>query len=134
MLGDQTTRNDSVETLQHLFWECPIVNQFWQNLLQLIHEKCHHCTRFYFCPELILFGFANEIYTDRIMDFIILFAKFYIYKCKLNELRPDILSFLRQLKKGFLLKKKFQKSITKAHGLRENGKCIKDYLNLFKHN
>ena len=123
-----------METLQHLFWECPIVNQFWQNLLQLIHEKCHHCTRFYFCPELILFGLANEIYTDRIMDFIILFAKFYIYKCKLNELRPDILSFLRQLKKDFLLKKRFQKSITKVRGLRENGNCIKDYLTLSKHN
>ena len=98
--------NDSVETLQHLLWECPIVNQFWQNLLQLIHEKCHHCTRFYFCPEIVLFGLANEIYTDRIMDFIILFAKFYIYKCKLNELRPDILSFLRQLKKRLLVEEK----------------------------
>ena len=40
------------------------------------------------------------------MDFIILFAKFYIYKCKLNELRPDILSFLRQLKKRLLVEEK----------------------------
>ena len=95
-----------METLQHLLWECPIVNQFWQNLLRLIHEKCHHCARFYFCPELILFGFANEVNTDRTMDFIILFAKFYIYKCKLNELRPDILSILRQLKKRLLVEEK----------------------------
>ena len=40
------------------------------------------------------------------MDFIILFAKFYIYKCKLNELRPDILSFIRQLKKRLLVEEK----------------------------
>ena len=40
------------------------------------------------------------------MDFIILFAKFYIYKCKLNALRPDILSFLRKLKKRLLVEEK----------------------------
>lgn len=89
---------NSMETLSHLVWECGVVNRFWNNLLNLIHEKCQHCVNFFFSLELILFGIARDIVTDKTMDLIILISKFYIYKCKLNETLPNIQTFLGQLK------------------------------------
>ena len=88
----------SVETIEHLFWECRIVSQFWKDLLDLIHDKCYHCTRFHFSPELVLFGVAKDITTDKPMDLIILLAKHHIYKCKLNDIQPNVVTFIRQLK------------------------------------
>ena len=63
----------------------------------MLHEKCIHCTRFKFKEELVLFGYAEKIYIDRPMDLIILFAKFYIYKCKFESNKPSIKPFLQQL-------------------------------------
>ena len=64
------------------------------------------CARFYFSPELILFGFVNEIKNDKPLNFITLFAEFYINKCNMNELYRDISSFLRQLKKRLMVEGK----------------------------
>ena len=56
---------DSVETITHLFWECEVVKKFWDELLILLHERCQHCSRLYFCIELIIFGGTNNITTDK---------------------------------------------------------------------
>ena len=51
-----------------------------------------------FFPELVLFGVAKDITTDKPMDLIILLAKHHIYKCKLNDIQPNVVTFIRQLK------------------------------------
>ena len=48
--------------------------------------------------NLVLFGTSDNITTDRAFDFILLFAKFYIYKCKLQSTVPTLVTFLLQLK------------------------------------
>ena len=100
--------NSSVEDIVHLFWECDVVKQFWQDLLKLIHDKCHHCARFKFSAELVIFGVANDTITDKPMDLIILLAKHYIYKCKLNNNLPNTLVFIRQLKSRIYIEKKLR--------------------------
>ena len=89
--------NDSTESLRHLFWHCIHIKKFWEDLQNILHEKCIHSIRFRFKEELILFGYADNIYTDRPMNLIILFAKFYIYKCKFESIKPSIKPFLQQL-------------------------------------
>ena len=89
--------NNNTEFLSRLFWHCIHVKKFWEELQNLLHEKCIHCTRFKFNEELILFGCAEKVYTDRPMNLIILFAKFYIYKCKFESNKPSIKPFLQQL-------------------------------------
>ena len=90
--------NSEVETLTHLFWECTTAHIFWRDLLQLIKSKCFNCTNLTFNEKLILFGTAPNIITDNPMDFIILFGKFYLYKCALQEVMPNSECFLKQLK------------------------------------
>ena len=58
-----------------------------------------------FTEEFILFGCMNNVKVDVVLDFIILFAKFYIYKSKLQETRPLLEIFLRNLKYRFEIEK-----------------------------
>ena len=91
--------NEFEESLCHLFWECCHVKKFWIDLEDMLKRKCYNCARFTFKKELVIFGTSKNIITDRTIDFIILLAKFYIYKCRFLESVPNCLSFILYLKK-----------------------------------
>ena len=90
--------NDQVETLCHLFWECKFAHKFWLDLEELLVTNCYNCARFKFNLELVVFGTSKNIITDKAIDFLILFAKFYIYKCRFLDTTPNCLSFISCLK------------------------------------
>ena len=86
------------ETISHLFWECRFVQKFWKDLETMLKTKCYNCARFSFKMDLVIFGISNGIKTDKAIDFIMLFAKFYIYKCRFLDITPNHTSFIVQLK------------------------------------
>ena len=81
------------ESINHLFWECNVVKLFWQELENVLKQTCENSARFSFSQELVLFGTSQLIYTDKAIEFIILFAKFYIYKCRFQDSIPNCLSY-----------------------------------------
>ena len=93
------------ESIRHLFWECIHVQDFWKLFIDYLKERTLHCDRLILNEELILFGVSKQIKTDKPLDFIILFAKFYIYKCKLEKIKPSLDIFIRQLHYRFAIEK-----------------------------
>ena len=93
------------ETFSHLFWECHFVQKFWKDLETMLKTKCYNCARFSFKMDLVIFGISNGIRTDNAIDFIILFAKFYIYKCRFLDITPNHTSFIVQLKHGLSIER-----------------------------
>ena len=89
------------DSIEHLFWTCGYVGRFWQDLENLIREKCTTAANITFTKNLVLFGTDNNFRTDYIFDFIILSAKLFIYKCKFDNTAPSILSFRNQLKQKY---------------------------------
>ena len=73
--------------------------------MNLLHATCTHCTRLSFSKELIIFGLAQNICTDSAVDSIILYAKFFIYKCKLRESLPKLEQFLNELNHCVIVEK-----------------------------
>ena len=73
--------NSEAQTIQHLFWNCHVVQKFWNDLESLLQNKCLHTIRINLSEQLILFGCAENVVTDKALDFIIIFAKFFVYKC-----------------------------------------------------
>ena len=61
-----------------------------------LKEKSFNCARFSINPTLILFGHDGKTTTDE--DFILLHAKFFVYKCRLNNLKPTLEAFINNLK------------------------------------
>ena len=101
-----------VETLEHLFWECNIVNLFWNGLVTTLKENCFNCARLQLNAEIVLFGCRDNFVSDKSFDFILLYAKFYIYKCKLQDTLPTLESFLIALETRLRLEEKIERKDT----------------------
>lgn len=91
------------QNIPHMLYDCDAVNEFWNNLMQIVKDKCIHCHNFQLDKEIVLFGIKENVQTDQVMDLMILLAKFYIYKCKLQNCRPVIQAFFAILKNTFTL-------------------------------
>ena len=93
------------ENMQHLFWECTVVQQFWKSFEHLLHSKCGNVMNMQLTQEIVLFGNAENFESDDVIDFLILFAKFYIYKCRLDKRHPEISLFVILLIARFRIEK-----------------------------
>ena len=93
------------QTLDHLFFECPQIQTFWDNLVNLLKRKCMNCQNLTLSKEFVILGTKVNFKTDKIFNFIILLAKFYIYKSKLDDTIPRLDIFMNSLKKRYSLEK-----------------------------
>ena len=89
------------ETISHLLWSCDCVRHFWDELQNLFFVKCPNTVNLQLSEEFILFGVKENVYTDVVLDFIILLAKYYIYICKWNNTKPSAHGFQHLLKQRY---------------------------------
>ena len=62
---------------------------------------CSNATSVTLNENIVLFGDDIHFKSDNTFNLIILQAKFYIYKCKINKTIPQLHSFKRYLKTNF---------------------------------
>lgn len=90
------------EDICHLFYDCKIVRKFWQQLEQEISTKCRINQSVKFPKELIIFAFSPLFHSCRVLDIILLMAKMYIYKQKVNNNKNlHLAPFLLQIKQRY---------------------------------
>jgi len=85
------------DTVLHYLWKCVHVKMFWQDFERTLKNECAHCDRLSMNPILILFGNDGKNTTDDGFDFILLNAKYYVYKCRLNKTLPRMDVFKKDL-------------------------------------
>ena len=85
------------DSIYHYLCNCQHVRSFWAEFEQFLKSKCENCNRLKLTDKLILFGYDNNIKTDQGFDFILLHAKFFVYKCRINSVRPVLNTFLKEL-------------------------------------
>jgi hypothetical protein len=86
-----------IETLEHLFFTCSLSNKFWLAIKSWL--KCILQVTFSFHIVDILFGIPFGSETELLyVNFIILYGKMYLYSCKFTSQKPDLLSFILELK------------------------------------
>ena len=98
------------ETIHHLFWTCNKVKSFWEDLSDTINKRCTHSHNFHFTETLVLFGYSSIIKTDSVCDLIILMAKFYIYRCKVNQRVLNKNTFIQELFQRYSVQKYIEKN------------------------
>ena len=86
------------ETISHLLYGCTKSQSFRTNLQSFMREKCTDCKNLELTENCILFAVLQNVFTDKVLDLIVMLAKFYIYKCKGQETAPNLKVFLRILK------------------------------------
>ena len=89
------------ETITHLLYQCPIVYQFWNQVLTWVKSNCTNCDTLSFSEQLVIFGIKRHVITDKVVDLLLLTGKWHIYKCKLQNREPSIDIFKQQFKERY---------------------------------
>ena len=74
--------NQEEETISHLVYGCTKSQSFWKNLQSFVREKCVNCKNLELTEKFILFGVLQKVFTDKVLDLIVMLDKFYSSKCK----------------------------------------------------
>ena len=77
----------------------------WKTLENTIKEKCPNAENFYLTESIALFGTDFNFHTDNIIDFIILLAKNYIYRCKIIKSQMLISVIFKMLKARYQIER-----------------------------
>ena len=85
------------DTIQQMVWECTFSQQFWTRFVILVNEKCSVSYKLIISECLIVFGTDDSIKTESVSYFIILLAKQYLYKCKMDSSQPNIDVFRKKV-------------------------------------
>ena len=101
--------NKKSETILHLLWECSIVKDFWDKLLLLLKNRCFHANHLVFNVKLIFYGHCEYIFTDAVLDKIILLAKMFIYRNKVQGQILNIQNFIRYVYERYTIEKQISK-------------------------
>jgi hypothetical protein len=109
-LCDFCSRN--VESIEHLFWECSHVQEFWKNVKDYlkqnnINEDINYLN--------IVFLKFNKGPNESALKCTILTAKYYIYLNKCNERIPNIDGFLKYLTEKMKVEEFIANSKNKIH-------------------
>ena len=94
--------SSDIETVKHLFWECQFSQQFWLQLKTFLNNVNIDVT---FDYKNICFGISNTTLSNSIINFIILSAKYFIFKSKYMKNIPNITLFKSFLKKRMEIEK-----------------------------
>lgn len=95
--------NEEEETIEHLFWNCPISNSFWFDCISNCLKEPINLN-----AEVVLFGLPNIV--DSPVNFFLLYKKYFIFNCKCNNINPEItvfrnkFQFILQVEKFILAK------------------------------
>ena len=91
-----------IDSLNHLFWECHLIQIFWRDLQIFLATKNINID---FNFEIISFGILDKVYLQCTKNFIIFSAKYFIFINKCNKTTPDISNYKQYLYKQINVEK-----------------------------
>ena len=93
------------ETIQHVLWLCSKIQSFWTELSNILNNRCPHIKNLILTEKLVMFGQSTTLKVDEIFQLIILMAKYFIYRCKVQKINLNIKHFMRELYNRFKIEK-----------------------------
>lgn len=102
------------DNIEHIFWHCTASQHFWTQFVNLVNEKCYNAHNMRLSKCLVLLGTDENIKIDSTFYFILLLAKQYLYKCKMDHSQPDIAVFRKRLLSRYNIEE-YNAKITLSH-------------------
>ena len=97
--------DEEEDSVQHLLWSCPVSQNFWTKLTSLLSDTCQNSRGLTLSELYVIFGLKAYHNRDKVLDLIILLAKFHIYKCKLQNSLPNIKHLKNIIKNRYYIEK-----------------------------
>ena len=104
-----------IESPEHLFFYCNTTKEFWQLFSSWLTRI--NLTKMSITLQKVLFGVFDAKDDKTILSHLILLAKFYLHKCKLNVIYPCFKVFLAKVKTTYQIERKiaFDNNKLSAH-------------------
>ena len=77
------------ETISHLLWDCTYTETFWKHILEWITKNTPHVRSLNITEQLVIFGVKVDVTTDKVLNLIMLMAKYYIFRCRCLKTIPN---------------------------------------------
>ena len=94
--------SSDIETVKHLFWDCQLSQHFWLQLKSFLESVNINLLLDY---KTICFGTDSAKISETLINFIIISAKHFIFKCKYMKTVPNITFYKSFLKKRMEIEK-----------------------------
>lgn len=85
------------EKIEHLFWHCNVVNEFWDIINQWIFEKTNHMINI--DKHRAIFGIPNTLRAMQPINYILILTRYYIYTCRVNSSNPVFVNWKNTVNK-----------------------------------
>ena len=92
------------DNIQHIFWGCHHVQNFWQRFQSELNNKCDTIS-LTLTENIVLFGWDTHFRSDNVFDLVLLFAKSFVYACRYDKKIPTFELFVQKLKKKYEIEK-----------------------------
>ena len=110
------------ESLEHLLFLCTIPKSFWLAFSSWISQQNISMETLTLIN--ILFGEFNDNEDFASLNHLILVAKYFIYKCKLNKTKPTLRVFFETIKLVYYIERKIAKRNDRLHKYYKTGENI----------
>ena len=90
------------ETIEHLFWECPLVTKLWYEVANYMKQKQ---LPIQFTLQIILFGLPLNNNQGVCINYIIILVKYFIFSMKYKQKQPIFNHFIRYFEHRLVLEK-----------------------------
>ena len=117
-----------VESFEHLFYYCDVTKTFWEAFYSWLSECKINSHPFTIMD--IFFGVFDTEEDFIILNHLILIAKYYIYKCKLNLVNPSLRVYKAKIRAVYQVEKKIAARRNKLTKHFEKWERLLPYVNL----
>ncbi|MCG7878665.1 MAG: reverse transcriptase domain-containing protein [Candidatus Thiodiazotropha endolucinida] len=91
--------NAEPEKIEHLFWQCNVVNRFWDTVEQWIFATANYMVNI--DKHRALFGISSMSPAMQPINYILIATRHYIYTCRVNSSNLSLLLWKNYVKKLF---------------------------------
>jgi hypothetical protein len=117
---------NKVDNYAHYLFECPSVVPFWNSFMNWWNAMTNR--RLYLDKRSAITGFMGQIEDIQTVNACLLFAKWHVYRCKLNESEVFFYKFLGELKYTLDIEKTIAIKKDKFQIYNEKWQMVENYI------
>ena len=102
-VNEKCNQCESVDTIEHYFLQCSTVSNFWKRVQNWWESNFEQI--FAINMKIVIFGDLQNSCVQKCKNFVIMQAKWYIHKQKMNKSEPYFMDFLSRLKNAVEIEK-----------------------------
>lgn len=91
------------EKIEHLFWQCPVVMEFWDSIDHWLLETINYSLNIN--KQKALFGILHNFTLNSPINYVLILTRYYIYKCKMTNKQLSIQVWKKEIKQFFATEK-----------------------------